>query len=172
MVDLRKEYDLLIEDLEKNIKNQEDLKYIRQRVNVFVDMILKEMKNIVDFKEDKMKQLEEAQNKMEEKLNKMQQVVDNIEKDIYTEDGFDFEIVCPYCNYEFVIDTDEEKNEIECPECNNIIELDWSGENEEDCSGNCMGCNGCNEENIEEIKEEEQDNANSQKKQDDNEDDM
>jgi UDP:flavonoid glycosyltransferase YjiC (YdhE family) len=65
------------------------------------------------------------------------------------EDGFDFEIVCPYCNYEFIIDMAENKTEIECPECKNTIELDWTGDvdNEHhDCSGDCHGCHGCNDE--------------------------
>ena len=39
------------------------------------------------------------------------------------------------------------KTEIECPQCNNTIELDWSGnlneENEQGCIGNCGGCPGC-----------------------------
>jgi len=56
-----------------------------------------------------------------------------------------FEIVCPYCEYEFVIDANEDKKEVECPECKNIIELDWSGNLDEDdeCSGHCHGCSGC-----------------------------
>ena len=78
----------------------------------------------------------------------MQGIIDNIEKDIYAEEGFDFEIVCPYCESEFIIDVDENKTEVECPECNNIIELDWTGnvddEPEHDgCNGSCHGCHGC-----------------------------
>ena len=41
-------------------------------------------------------------------------------------EDFEFEIVCPYCNYEFIADIDEHEDEILCPECNNPIELDWS----------------------------------------------
>ena len=64
---------------------------------------------------------------------------------IYSGEGFDFEIVCPYCEYEFIIDADEDKNEVECPECNNTIELDWSGDlcDDEGCSGHCHGCSSC-----------------------------
>ena len=89
------------------------------------------MDMIINFKEDKMKELEEAQKNLVNKLDKMQQVIDNIEKDIYAEDGFDFEIVCPYCNYQFLIDVDENRTEVECPECGNTIELDWSGDFDE-----------------------------------------
>ena len=102
-----------------------------------------------------MKQIEDTQNKLNGKIEQMQQVIDNIEKDIYAEDGFDFEIVCPYCNYEFIIDVDENKTEIECPECQNVIELDWSGDVEGESGtqgclgGNCHGCHGCDDENEE-----------------------
>ena len=92
-----------------------------------------------------MKEIKENQKMMNEKMTKMQQVIDHIESDIYSDEGFDFEIVCPYCEHEFIIDADEDKNEVECPECKNIIELDWSGNLEEDecCSGHCHGCSGC-----------------------------
>ena len=108
-------------------------------------------------------------------MNKMQQIIDNIEKDIYSEDGFDFEIICPYCDNQFVIDVDEDKTEVECPVCNNIIELDWSGDVEEDseCNGSCSGCHGCDEE--QEKKENKQDNNSSNSKEnreENNDDDM
>ena len=93
------------------------------------------------------KELKENQKIMNEKMDKMQQIVDHIKTDIYDDEGFDLEIVCPYCEHEFVIDSDEDQNAIECPECKNIIELDWSGDlydDEDDgCSGHCCGCSGC-----------------------------
>ena len=103
-------------------------------LNEQIEMLLKEIK-----------ELKENQKAMNEKMDKMQQVVDHIKTDIY-DDGFDFEIVCPYCEHEFIIDANEDQNAIECPECKNIIELDWSGnldDDEEGCSGYCCGCSGC-----------------------------
>lgn len=92
-----------------------------------------------------MQEIKANQKEMTEKMEKMQQVINHIENDIYLDEGFDFEIVCPYCEYEFVIDSNEEKNEIKCPECKNIIELDWSGDlcDDEGCSGHCHECSGC-----------------------------
>jgi uncharacterized Zn-finger protein len=91
-----------------------------------------------------MKEIKENQKEMNAKMEQMQQIINHIESDIYAEEGFDFEIVCPYCEYEFVIDTDENQKEIECPECKNTIELDWSGDLDECddgcCSGHCHGC--------------------------------
>lgn len=145
---LKEEYKKFLDDIEKNIKDPEDLEYIKTRFTEFLGSVLDQMDYIMTYKEDKVMQLEESQKALEERLNKVQDVVDNIEKDIYSEDGFDFEIVCPYCNYEFVVDVDENKTEIECPECQNTIELDWSGnpDEEDECSGHCSHCHGCEDE--------------------------
>lgn len=144
---LKNEYKSFLDDIEKNIKNKEDLAYIKERFTNFLDVMLEQMEHIMDYKEDEIEKLEESQKQLGEKIEKMQQVLDNIEKDIYSDEGFDFEIVCPYCNYEFIIDVDENKTEVECPECHNTIELDWTGdledENLDGCSGHCGGCSGC-----------------------------
>ena len=47
----------------------------------------------------------------------------------------------------------ENKSEIECPECKNMIELDWTGninDEKSGCQGSCHGCIGCGDENEEE----------------------
>ena len=118
---LNDEYRKFVEDIDKNIKNKEDLLFIKQRLTTFVDVVIEEMESVLHFKEEKMNDLEQKQKELDSKIYKMQQILDNIEKDIYTDEGFDFEIVCPYCNYEFVIDMDEEKTEVQCPECQNMI---------------------------------------------------
>ncbi len=150
MGNLKNEYKSFLDDIEKNIKNKEDLEYIKGRFASFVNVIIDKMDYIIEYKSAEIKKIEGIQNELNERIEKMQQVIDNIEKDIYAEEGFDFEIVCPYCNYEFIIDVDENKTEIECPECQNIIELDWSGDiedqnNNQGCTGNCHGCHDCDE---------------------------
>ena len=95
---------------------------------------------------------------------------DMLDIDPNEDEDYDFEIVCPYCNQEFVADIEDElKEEIECPECHNKIELDWDGEDDDCCSGGCCGCGhhdecGCEED------EEDSDTDNEEK--DDNDDDM
>ena len=144
MARLNDAYKKLVEDLNHNIKNKEDLAYVKEKLADFVDIVIQELNGVVRFKEDKMDQLEQTQRELDAKINKMQQILDNIEKDIYSDEGFDFEIVCPYCNYEFFIDVDEEKTEIQCPECENMIELDWSGNPDEGADSGCDGsCSGC-----------------------------
>lgn len=147
---LKSEYKSFLDDIEKNIKNKEDLEYIKKRFSNFLDIMLDQMDYISEYKKEQIDALKKNQKEMQEKINKMQEVLDNIEKDIYSEEGFDFEITCPYCNYEFFIDIDENKTEVECPECKNSIELDWGAENGEDgnhsCHGDCHGCHGCSDE--------------------------
>ena len=149
---LKNEYKRFLDDIEKNIKDKDDLEYIKQRFSAFMDVVLNQMDSIMNYKDEKINELEKMQNELDARMAKMQQVIDHIEKDIYDEDGFDFEIVCPYCNYEFVIDLDENKSEIECPECKNMIELDWTGNIDDEqsgCGGSCHGCHGCGEEDEE-----------------------
>ena len=149
---LKNEYKSLLDKKKKNIKDKDDLEYIKQRFSAFMDVVLNQMDSIMNYKDEKINELEKMQNELDARMAKMQQVIDHIEKDIYDEDGFDFEIVCPYCNYEFVIDLDENKSEIECPECKNMIELDWTGNIDDEqsgCGGSCHGCHGCGEEDEE-----------------------
>lgn len=149
MLKLKEEYKKFLDDMEKNVKNKEDLQYIKERFLTFFDVVIEQIDYVMKYKEEKIQAIEADQKKMEDRLTKMQEVMDNIEKDIYSEDGFDFEIVCPYCDNEFVIDVDENRTEVECPECSNVIELDWSGdldnENNGGCSGSCSGCSGCDD---------------------------
>lgn len=143
MSDLKTEFKSFMDDIEKNIKNEEDLQYIKGRVTDLFGVILEEMERILNYKEEKMTLLMQNQQEIEAKMNQMQQIVNNIEKDIYADDGFDFEIICPYCNYNFIIDFDENRTEVQCPECDNIIELDWSGDTDNDDMSGCSGCSGC-----------------------------
>ena len=140
-------YTSFLKDVEENIKNKEDLEYITKRFEQFYNQIeSSSSNNKIAEMENKLKDLENKQNEIDEKFERIEEVVSNIEKDIYSEEGFDFEIVCPYCNYEFVIDVDEEKTEVECPECKNIIALDWLGDLDDDhlgCNGGCSSCHGC-----------------------------
>lgn len=157
---IKNEYKSFLDDIDKNIKNKEDLEYIKARFTKFLDVIVEQIDSIMNYKNDEIEELKATQNNMENKIEKMQQIIDHIEKDIYSEEGFDFEIICPYCNYEFFVDVDEEKTEIECPECHNIIELDWTGDVddiEDGCSGHCGGCHGCGIGDMEDSEDDEDD---------------
>lgn len=151
MSNLKKEYDRILSEIEKAISNEEEKKIVKEKVSELSMLFINAMENMSNVIDNKLKEMEEKQNNLDSKLNKIQNTVNEIESDIY--DGelgeYDFEIVCPYCNSEFVTDLslmNEEKTEIKCPECNNIIELDWNDEceGEDDCcSGHCSSCHSC-----------------------------
>lgn len=145
MKNLKQEYNSFVKDLKKNVKDPKDLQYTLTRFSDFFDVMLDQIELITVHNEKKFQEVEEKQKQLEEKTSRIQSVIDNIERDIYEEDGFDFEIICPYCNSEFVIDVDEERTEVKCPECQNIIELDWTGNLEEDNKFGCLGtdCSHC-----------------------------
>ena len=168
MSELKKEFKYFMNDLEKNIKNKEDLEYVKGRTTEFMNVVLDQMEHILTYKEDKLSQIEKIQKDLSTKINNIQREIEDIEQDIYLDDSdeyevddeedYDFEIVCPYCDNEFLIDLNQENSEIECPNCNNVIELDWTGNLEDSqeetnfgCNkGHCSGCHGCGSMNDEE----------------------
>ena len=90
------------------------------------------------------------QKELEKKITKLENSINRIESDIYLDEDFDLEITCPYCNYEFVVEMDEDRKEVTCPECENVIELDWTGDLDDFECGHegCGGCHGCGHEDI------------------------
>ena len=125
---LKNEYKSFLDDIEKNIKNPEDLKYVQGRFARFMDSILDNIENIMEYKTEEIEKVRKNQIALEKELDKMRNALENIERDIYDDEEYDFEIICPYCNNQFLIDSEDEKPEIVCPECKYIIELDWSGD--------------------------------------------
>ena len=139
---LTNEYNKIMKELEKNISDTANLEFAKAKVSELFMVFLDKIDSIVSEYEEKLDNLVLRQKNIEEKVLQMESSLKGIEKDIYEEGGYDFEIVCPYCNNEFVIEFNESNNEIECPECKNIIELDWDG-GSSDCEEH-HGCgNGC-----------------------------
>lgn len=145
MSKLSEEYLKILNDIEKHISNEEERKYVAKKIGELSSLYLDIIDRITEISTKRVEEVEEYQGKLEKKVNKLKESVDLIKNDIYEEDSYDFEIVCPYCNHEFVADVEAElKEEVECPECHNIIELDWDDEDEDDCYSGCSGhCESC-----------------------------
>lgn len=140
-------YKRIVSEIEEKISNPEELEFVKEKVSELSMLFMDIIDSLSEKADEKIKQIEEKQKQIESKMSEVESAVNEIESDIYTEEdgNFDFEIVCPYCNYEFVAEING-KNEIACPECNNIIELDWNDEDDgEGCNGHCSGCHGCEE---------------------------
>ena len=159
MSKLSEEYLKILNDINEHISDEEEKKYVLKKVSELSALYMDIIDRITGVNSKRMEELEKYQDELEQKIDKVKGTVDLIKKDIYEDEDYDFEIVCPYCNHEFVADVEDElKEEIECPECHNIIELDWDGD-DEGCTGSCTSC-GLHEEckNEDEEDEDNEDN--------------
>ena len=147
MSNLNDEYEKIISKIESNITNEKDFQLVKNEITKLTILFIDTIDKVMEYSNEKLINMEEKHQDLEERLNILQNKMNKMEKDIYEdEDEFEFEVVCPYCNHQFVTDVDLELNsEIKCPECKNIIELDWNEDSneEESCRENCKGCEGC-----------------------------
>ena len=141
---LRNKLNQYIEDIDKNITDQNERNFIKQKTADLFLEISDVIQNILAHNELQLLELTKSQKNIDQKVGKVEKMFQSIQKDIYGEEECDFEVVCPYCNEEFTVENDENNTEIKCPECKNTIELDWN--TEESCGGDCSHCKGCSEE--------------------------
>ena len=170
MSDIKGKYKKILEDLENNIKEPQDLIYSKEKIMELTFIFMDIVDRLTALMDARIKEVEDRQMAINNRLEEVQSLVDEIEGDIYDEDdNYEFEIICPYCNYEFTTDMEDgEKDEVKCPNCNNIIELDWNPEEEIACEGDCAHCHGekvaeneakyTNSENKKKKEEEQEDN--------------
>ena len=125
--DLKNEMMSFIKTLETTIKDEKELQCVKEKTAHLFEVFADELEKVFRYKEDEIKQIEQRQKKADDRLEEMDAMIKTITNDLYDEYE-DFEIVCPYCNYEFDSEVDETISEIICPECENIIELDWGTE--------------------------------------------
>lgn len=154
MADISKELKKAISEIEKRFKNQDDIKFIEQKLSDITFCYIDSINMLFE--------IQKRQNEIDKSIKKIQSDIKNIEEDIYInqdecndecddedncnyyndeyeDDCCEFEITCPYCDYEFITDNSSKgKNKITCPRCHKEVELDWD---EDECSGECSGCN-------------------------------
>lgn len=150
MSKLTKRYHELVEVLEKNVKDPQELEMAKRKL-IELSLYYAEIINSFLDMQDNMETITKN-------IKKLQGRVDNIEEDIYIDsdeieddeteetrsdylqdNDYEFEITCPYCDYEFITDSSyKNENSIECPKCHKTIELDWN--NDEECNGECRDC--------------------------------
>ena len=134
MANLKKRFKEILDDLDKNIKNKEDLEYIKSQIYKISILFLDELDKLADFNFNKLSVMLDREKELYKKVTKMEKIITNLEKEVFTSEEDDFEIICPYCNTEFIENlSDSENKEVRCPECGNVIELDWNDEGE--CEG-------------------------------------
>lgn len=152
---LQDKFNSIIAKIEERITDPEELEFVKQQIADISMMYIDEINKIMDLSERRVNQVYENQKILEQKMAEIERGMNTIEKELFVEDEYDFEIVCPYCNHEFLTDINSDKKEVECPECHNVIELDWNSE-EHECSGHCGSCGGCGTDEDEETVEDEE----------------
>ena len=159
MSKLQEDFNAIIAKIEERITNEEELNFIKQQIADISMLYINELNKVIDISERRVNQVVENQRVLEKKQLELETALTNMEKELYiNEEDYDFEIICPYCNHEFVSDIGSDIREVECPECHNTIELDWNQETDMECQGHCSNCEGCGqtEEEIEDIEKEEE----------------
>lgn len=126
MAELSDKYTKILDDIRTSISNIDERKYVEKKLLELSSVYLGLLDRLTRTNTAKISKIEENQEKIVKKVTEIQESISNMKNDIYELDGYDFEIVCPYCNFEFVTEIEKyHREEIECPNCNNIIELDW-----------------------------------------------
>lgn len=117
---LNKKFKEVIKNLEENIENKDDLNYAKAQITELSMTFLDELEKMETSFQHKL-------SVCEDKIDVLEMTVQKIEEEIFQDDiSMDFEpIKCPYCNSNFLIESDNSQKEIKCPDCKNIIELDW-----------------------------------------------
>ena len=171
------EYKRIMEEIEKTISNEEEKKFVKSKLAELSISFIDIIDRITKATDMKIKEIEKNQNNIERKMSSIESIVDSIESDIYEDDetdsDYEFEVICPYCNYEFSVDVDGvQKDEIECPECHNVIELDWN-EEQMQCSETCSHCvENCLKEDEEKYNLDSETNKDTNVKENNEDDDM
>lgn len=139
MANLKKKFNSIITDLEENIKNKEDLDYIKSQVYNIALIFLEEVDKLTELSFDRLNVMIDREKELSKKVAKMERMMNDLEKEVFVPSDCDFEIICPYCNTEFIEDFESGlEHEIRCPECGNLIELDWH-EDDGCCGHECGG---------------------------------
>ncbi len=138
---LQDKFNAIVRKIEDRIEDEELLSFVKQQIADISILFIDQLDKVVDLSQRRLDELIDHEKDLTKKVAQLEQTMKTMEKEFYVDENFDFEIVCPYCNYEFVSDFSQNlKEQVECPECHNIIELDWNNHEEHDCSGHCSCC--------------------------------
>ena len=135
MSELNNHYQQIIKDLKENISNENEKNFVLNKFQELSMMFMDVIDKLTNLTESRMREIDNQQLEISERIQEIEGKVQNIENDVYVNEEpeeYEFEIVCPYCNHEFVAEIKDGLNDdIECPECHNIIELECNDDENE-----------------------------------------
>lgn len=129
MSELEEQYQKMIETLENTIKDEKELTKAKEQLDDIVSIVVDDCTHILDKYDEKMQNIERKNIENEMRIKALEERLKQFEEMVELED-YDFFITCPYCNFEFQTDYDDEVTEVCCPECGQIFDIDW--EDDED----------------------------------------
>ena len=147
MTEMQKQFKKIISDIEENLKNKEDIEYVKNQIYNMYNIFLDEFDKLEARSTEKMESILIRYKVLEDRMSEIENSIDKIENDIYINESqyYDFDITCPYCDTEFSVDcSDGMKDTVVCPECNHTIELEWH-DHEHDGGCGSHGCHECGE---------------------------
>ncbi len=120
---ISKKYNEILSKLEENIESKRDFNLAKSAISDLAICYIDELTKLNDNYNFKISSFESRLSDLEKKL-------------LEESESLDLKVVsetisCPYCNFEFDVEYNDENHEVICPKCNNLIELDW-GEFEDD----------------------------------------
>ena len=104
MSEFDEKYNKIIEDISKNIKDEKELQFVKEKMNELSAIFINMFNQVNNSSEKRITDLEKNQKGLEEKINKVEKFIEDMKKDIYDEydeEDYEFEIICPYCNHIF-----------------------------------------------------------------------
>ena len=111
MSDLKNHYQAILTELENHFQDEEDKVFVLNKFQELSMMFMDVIDRLTYLTDIRIKEVEERQQEIDNRIETVKKAVDGIENDIYEDDeAYEFEIVCPYCNHEFVADINSEEN--------------------------------------------------------------
>lgn len=80
MSNLSDEYQKIMNNLEKQITDQEQLELVKNSIANLTVTFMDTVDKVLEYSDEKLNNLEEKQQDLEERLSRVQKIVDNIEK--------------------------------------------------------------------------------------------
>ena len=157
MSEFDEKYNKIIEDISKNIKDEKELQFVKEKMNELSAIFINMFNQVNNSSEKRITDLEKNQKGLEEKINKVEKFIEDMKKDIYDEYDEEDEMIKKQNDGSMIVNGLTELEDLEdlipvtfdkedyetlngFPECHNIIELDW---NLDDCESGCSSCHGC-----------------------------
>lgn len=124
MSNLEEQYQKMIETLENTIKDEKELTKAKEQLDDIVSIVVDDCSLILEKYDEKIGNIENRNKDYEIRIQALEERLKQFEQMVELED-YDFFITCPYCNFEFQTDYDDEVTEVCCPECGQIFDVDW-----------------------------------------------